>query len=86
MVFPPHPREATEEAGTKCFAYGCLGAGQPSLLSLQQLPVTAELRRASRALLVATAPEGKCREPKAGPTSSFCVSEVQERSLLGFLL
>lgn len=51
-----------------------------------QLPVTAELHRASRALLMATAPVGKCREFQPGPTSSFCSSGVQERSPLGFLL
>lgn len=51
-----------------------------------QLPVPAELHRASRALLMVTAPVGKCRELQPGPTSSFCSSAVQERSLLGFLL
>lgn len=45
MMFLSLPWEATEETGAKNFAYGCLGVGQPSLLSLQQLPVTAELYR-----------------------------------------
>lgn len=45
MMFLPHPWEASGEAGAKRFAHGCLGAGQPSLLSLQQLPGTAELHR-----------------------------------------
>lgn len=56
---------------------------QSSLRSLQQLPDTAELQRASHALYVAMTPERKWRELKPGHTS-FC--ERQERPLLGFLL
>ena len=61
-------------------------ADQSSLLSLQQLPDTAELQRASHALYMDTAAAWMQAVFKPGHTSSFYVSYVQERSLLGSLL
>lgn len=50
MLFLPHPWEATEEARAKFFAHGCLGVGQPSVLSLHS----------SLSLLSSTEPHVHC--------------------------